>query len=416
MVAWPGAKYGDYPEESLRTSFDLQEDSYYVDLRKKDKPSPPTSAQRISLPNLPTELIRHIVSYLPSSSAGCLAMCNHALLSALGQQYWRYLKADNPEKEAFLLLLQKDLPDWLYHPCCGRMREINNEYERPGRRMKDSLRCLKRAGAIDVDEKFSIRFHHVHALMHRYRSSKSPHQDIERDDGQDNKHMRMLSHRYKSSTFGEGYTVRCRPRVIHDQRRQHNTSRAKLLLSLTYDIPIPRQRVQETIDKNFLPICPHIDAEEEAPAIQCRLRQPKQSSCGYCAGLRNCEVCFTDYEITSSYVSRWQPWRRKFTGLTLHVRIWKDLGECKSIYSPQWWWGTRKVYETDPRVNLLSRKRGAKAGQVKDAYLDGTATSGGDLALGLRTPKPTYWQKRGWKPSLRCVIDIGVKLRIYTDL
>ena len=352
-----------------------------------------------SLIDLPIELLRHIISYLPESSAGCLAMCNHALLRALGQQYWRYLQADNPEKEAFLLLLQRDLPNWLYHPCCGRIREVCNEYGKPGRRMKDSLRCLSRAGAIDISGVFSIRFHHVHAIMHRYRSlmvSKL------REEGRAHVahvvDLTSITHKHRSRTFHKGYTVDCQPRVLY----RNSASQPRLFLALAYDIPIPKTKVSETIAENFIPICPHVDALSEAASIQCRLTQPMEPSCGYCGGLRNCDTCFTDYEITSSFSSsRWPwPWRQQPRGLTLRVRVWKDLGECRDIYSREWFWATRKIYESDPRVSRFRRRLyRCGAGYVKDAYY---RKDGEEVSIeGRPAAQVNYWQRRaqrGWRP------------------
>lgn len=368
-------------------------------------PAARLSSRKTTLVDLPTELLSHIISYIPESSAGCLAMCNHAMLQSLGQQYWRYLQADNPEKEAFLLLLQRDLPGWVYHPCCGRIREIGNEHERPGRRLKDSLRCLRRAGAIDISENFSIRFHHAHALMHRHRlismafpkgkvAIRRPKQTSDVAD------PNLITSKLTLRTSRKGFTVHCEPQILCRKGTPHQP---RLFLSLTYNIRIPKTGISDRIAQNFMPICPHVDAISEAASIRCRLAQPHVPSCGYCGGLRNCEICLTDYEITSSYNSfiwsAFWPWpRRKPRGLTLKVQVWKDLGECKDIYSCEWWWATRKLYETDPRVPRFRPRLGSDgAGYVRDAFLRGV--HGDDMEI--HATKPNYWQRsrqHGWRP------------------
>ena len=366
-----------------------------------------SNPRRTSLEDLPIELLQHIISYLPESSAGCLAMCNHALLRLLGQQYWRYLQADNPEKEAFLLLLQRDLPDWLYHPCCGRIREVKKEHGQPGGRMKDSLRCLRRAGAIDVSGVFSIRFHHVHAIMHRYHRMIASHGKSEegtRPYVADGRNLDLVTHKHKSRAFHRGYTVDCQPRIVY---RNNAPNEPRLFLAITYDIPIPKTKISETIAENFIPICPHVDALSEVVSIQCRLMQPHKASCDYCGGLRNCDTCFTDYEITSTLNSSlWSlswllPWRRHPRGLVLKVRVWKDLGRCLDIYSPEWFWATRKIYESDPRVPRFKRRLGRSgAGYVKDAFYCWEDKEGVSVA-GRPVAQLNYWQRRaqrGWRP------------------
>ena len=378
-----------------------------------EAPSALVHRRRTSITDLPTELIHHIISFLPESSAGCLAMCNHALLRMLGQQHWRYLKADNPEKEAFLLLLQKDLPEWLYHPCCGRMREVANAYGQPGSRLRDSLRCLHRAGAIDVSERFSIRFHHVHAIMHRY------HQNMEAKDGRMHSDaagvdLSSLTYRHRSRAFKKRYTVQCTPRIVQARSNNQHRTRAKLLLALTYDIPISKTKVPELLAHNLISMCPHMDAVTERTSIQCRLSRPEKPSCAWCGGLRTCEVCFTDFEITSSYknsIWAWlRPWR--YRGLVLKIQTWKDLGECKDMYSSEWWWASRESYETDARVMRILRLGEQCAGAVK-AEFDGKqadktkgvagtipAISGGQPRLMVDS---YYSRRRACRPLSRCV-------------
>jgi hypothetical protein len=97
--------------------------------------------QSTSFADLPPELVQHIVTFLPTSSAAALALCNHRISSALGTQHWKALgsrreaggqkpeeipimwegMADEPPQTArsdFLCPLERDLPQHIFCRRC----------------------------------------------------------------------------------------------------------------------------------------------------------------------------------------------------------------------------------------------------------------------------------------------------------
>jgi hypothetical protein len=71
---------------------------------------------------LPLEIIQHIASCLPASSAAAFALTNHYLRQAIESQYWARLHepSGNTERAVSLQLLDRDLHDHLF--CHRRAR------------------------------------------------------------------------------------------------------------------------------------------------------------------------------------------------------------------------------------------------------------------------------------------------------
>jgi hypothetical protein len=70
---------------------------------------------------LPPEMIQHIASFLPASSAAALALCNHGLSGVLGEHQWNLLRSDPDERAVFLQCLERDLPEHLFCDRCAKL-------------------------------------------------------------------------------------------------------------------------------------------------------------------------------------------------------------------------------------------------------------------------------------------------------
>ena len=75
---------------------------------------------------LPIEILQRIATYLPAHAAAAFAFSCKTMHHILGQQYWSALsirdadgEAPNPEKLAFLAMLEKDLPTYRLCHCCA---------------------------------------------------------------------------------------------------------------------------------------------------------------------------------------------------------------------------------------------------------------------------------------------------------
>ncbi|CAF9926781.1 MAG: hypothetical protein HETSPECPRED_006426 [Heterodermia speciosa] len=81
---------------------------------QKKTHSPAAGSTTIS--NLPSELILQIASWLSSSSAAALALCDHRLFAVLSGLSLAALQANNKERNLFLYNLSKDYIDTFW--CC----------------------------------------------------------------------------------------------------------------------------------------------------------------------------------------------------------------------------------------------------------------------------------------------------------
>ena len=75
------------------------------------------------LMDLPIEILQHIATFLPNSSAAALALCSHSVSRVLGTQYWEKLRGPHQEgREDLPSLLEKDLPDYISCQRCATLR------------------------------------------------------------------------------------------------------------------------------------------------------------------------------------------------------------------------------------------------------------------------------------------------------
>ena len=129
-----------------------------------------------TLVSLPNELLQHIASFLPITSAASLAFSGRHLRQALGDQYWLPLKdvTRSPLKLDFLIMLERDLPGYVLCHCCNRLHSWIAE-ETPRRasqwgEVATRRECIMRDQIkLDHVPAYDLRFRHCQLVMNAYR-------------------------------------------------------------------------------------------------------------------------------------------------------------------------------------------------------------------------------------------------------
>ncbi|KAF2643646.1 hypothetical protein P280DRAFT_213956 [Massarina eburnea CBS 473.64] len=90
------------------------------------EPSTPTSRSRLE--TLPTELILHVIGYLPATGEAALAFTSHALNSKVGTRAW---SLDCRERDHLTTLLAKDTLTYAKCSPCGMLRPVSSDLAWP---------------------------------------------------------------------------------------------------------------------------------------------------------------------------------------------------------------------------------------------------------------------------------------------
>ncbi len=275
----------------------------------------PDHEPRRGLSALPLEILLHIRDFLPLSSSACLVLCSRQMMTALGSQCLSSLRAGNQtmERRRFLIVLQKDLADWLLCYRCSLFHPVKSL---PG--LKDRWRfheeppCVRENGWIYLIFGFYIRFQHLQLLMNQYRFGR-PYTN----------HLENLSFNfsniYKDCTL-QG-ALRCE--IVAGQ----------LLLRFSQKLEFPVPTNIRSIQTLLREICPHLhwfggDPNFLSDAIKCRLSHVSNSSCSGCSMLKCCRKCSTWFLVGA----------RELEGskTELLIEAWKYLGSCETPYDPKW--------------------------------------------------------------------------------
>lgn len=134
-----------------------------------------TCKECLSLPMLPVEIIQFIRDLLLESSlssAVSFAITSRTLLRILGNECLHSLRSKDQvaEKKVFLLLMEKDLPNWqLCHPC-SLFHPVNEGIGPESKwRSREEASCVQKSGVIFCTKRFRVRYKDAQLLMNRYR-------------------------------------------------------------------------------------------------------------------------------------------------------------------------------------------------------------------------------------------------------
>jgi hypothetical protein len=277
---------------------------------------------------LPVEIIQHIASSLPVASAAAWALCNRQLSQALGDQYWKTLRSKSTkckeEKDAFLQLLDRDLPDYLY---CAVCMKLHLPCESGVREWQDNdlFGRMQRRLCFDVDRKlkthqyyaYSFRFEHVQRVMKMHSL------------GQDTKaYLRGLAPSTPNCQ-GTNSLHFFEARIISDEvlvRVQHWS-----YFPIGTEVKIPRRGDLPEICVHLRSSVPYyFETNRMMRLLRCRAghMERNENPCTDCFGLKRCHHCPTEFWIDS----------RSFPGqgAALVVTKWMTVGAGNSPVDPEW--------------------------------------------------------------------------------
>jgi hypothetical protein len=276
---------------------------------------------------LPLEMIQHIASFLPGSAAAAFALCNHFLRHALGAQFWMGLResCERKERELFLQLLDRDLPDHVFCHHCDRLHLPTpaGMSEWDDVQLYDRMllrRCYDegRRARTYLYYPHTFRFENVQMAMKLHRL------------GLDTKrYLETLTHVERTS-YGLPNVEIFHARIVSDEmivRAQHwfLLMPDGPVLKLSREVsPCPRvcahlQSSLHYIDDNIL-----------TKLLHCQVRHinKKQDPCTQCTGLTPCRYCPTEMQVDVKVFKGW--------GTALVVTKWLAIGSGESPNDPKW--------------------------------------------------------------------------------
>ena len=298
---------------------------------QQDSPAP-----GFGLATLPTEIILHILSFLPISSAACLAFCNHPFKARLGLMYWDSIRLGHNERERddFLSLVAQDHPSYIFCYQCSRLHHVD-EIGSPGPVNKPStlLPCcegylsIRPDGHVSRRTTFKLSFAHVQLAMKRYRRGSD--HGISLDD---------LSFTEVQNSFQEDrdYTTF----LTADARILASDHESSLLMRFQQLLLIPVDPFESNLDQisriPFGCLCPHIYRYNSAvySRLRCRLKHISEDECKHttrCMDTYRCQSCSTEY--TTDVLDS----RHVDGGIIVAVTTWMNLGTGRTPLGSNWW-------------------------------------------------------------------------------
>lgn len=275
---------------------------------------------------LPLEITQYIANCLPASAAAAFAMCNHYLSQAVGAQYWSSLRdpCQSKERERFLQLLDRDLPDHLFCHRCARLHLPKpagvNEWgdAKQYRRMRER-QCFSEDFKAMTGHYFSysFRFEHVQMAMKLYHLGL----DVK-------KYLKTLAC-VERSICGFPNLKIFDARIVSDEvitRTQHwllwPAGQVIELSQETYPCP----QVCAHLESN-----PYYNNDNRLTALlQCKIDHinKNQTPCPQCTGLKQCWYCPTEMQIDVKVFEG--------QGTALVVTKWLAVGAGISPLDPKW--------------------------------------------------------------------------------
>lgn len=176
-----------------------------------------------------------------------------------------------------MVVLQKDLPDWLLCYSCSLFHPVKaNGGPRDMWHYEDEPTCVQESGYLYPTIDFNPRYQHVQLLMNRYRFGRSY-----------TKHLQALSHNFSRSYHDSKLEGTIWGEIVAGQ----------LLLRFNQRLCLLAPASVRCIQDRLRPICPHLEWFGKDPSlwdtIGCRLSHAKNSPCGECSMPKSCRECST---------------------------------------------------------------------------------------------------------------------------
>jgi hypothetical protein len=288
----------------------------------------PIPLESSTLGKLPPEIIVHVTRFLPNASAASFALCCGSIRGILGTRYWGALQAEDQqlEREAFLSLLERDLPDYILCYHCTILHTGNKA--RHEARIQPSTRphCRYKAtpcyneemlggvrGYIHDDFRFAV----FQKTMKRYRLGLDY-----------SYHLNLLACNTTGRRSIEHFPFRC--------TAQARIIAGSLLLRVQQVVLIPSGRALKGVASCFIKICYHFDNVAVDPRarlpenVPCEIvHQHDLKQCIRYSGLKQCNYCPTEYRIDLQECGQ--------HGVAVIITKWLDLGEGRTLLDPKWW-------------------------------------------------------------------------------
>ena len=269
-----------------------------------------------SLLTLPVEILQYIRDLLPLDSAACFIICNRSLLRILGSKTLHFLKEEDHvwERRRFLIMLEKELPDWqLCHPC-SRFHPVDmNSRPQSLWGEDDEPKCVQLSGYANIDAFFKVRFQHVQLIMNRYRFGLPYVNDLKR-----------LNYNYHESA-PDSHVESTVTAIIED---------SGLVMQVTSSLHLPNGWNKRLIFTRLPYVCRHNVAcwltrdPTLLETLQCCRSHGDGQLCAECRGWQRCEFC------TTFFLVRVRESRDSGTNIAVEVR--RCFGPCKDPFDPNW--------------------------------------------------------------------------------
>ena len=328
----------------------IAETTQHIDQRLKGILRPMSAAPTLGAFALPNEIILQITSHLPLSSSTSLALtCRTLYRSCFPGQV-----LDPKPKEALLLLLEKDIPSLYFCHYCVKLHPWHRRWSRSLTPWyQSSLPCQRSfQNQLWLAATCHIPYYYARVVMNRH-------------------------------FYGDGHGPLPRslePRVCRCYHLDDVVSTQTQAVRIIDDelIVLSVMRVEHTrgnavglrqhIDDMGGSVCAHLTLQtgrpSYAPVQVPELRGEGTTSPVFrlCNGARgSCALCLIDYSIDIS-------WRGEQNGYLIEVKVYRQLGGCRSPFD--WSWNTMKVAETN-EVTRVAYGTIYGPGSVQDQWNEG---------------------------------------------
>ncbi|KAH7371569.1 hypothetical protein BKA66DRAFT_444026 [Pyrenochaeta sp. MPI-SDFR-AT-0127] len=323
---------------------------------------------------LPPEITLMIATHLSNPSVISLALtCRH--LHSLC--FPRPPRLNTPEKEALLLLLEKDLATLYYCHYCVR---LHRWYSRWGNYIHpfvyEDLPCKQQLhlSVVSLPLICYIPYHHARLAMNRHFYGANHGPSVQYFAERASMHNSLFS---LSGTISDSRSLRAR--IIEDQL---------LFLSVTTMCHSrgDSRTLRNYVDSKGHLVCRHLTQSNRysdcLPMQLPELAKDKITPEHFAAchqSLRSCPICLTDYCIDIS-------WRGRRKGYVIKVSIYRLLGDCRSPFS--WSWSNMATWQgvDEPRIKFPIQYR---PGIVRDTWTKADGLDEGAQCDWVEIPEQT---------------------------